>query len=758
MKLKRLFTAILSAALTLSLCAMPAMAADGGTTGTAGTSSKTPTAIDWTKTGSLTIHKYETNSIDSSGSHDNGENSAVSGSKPLNGVTFKLYMVKDHTWLESYYQGTSTGTGTPTPMPQVSDFIKSDGTVQSDGVTLTPADTVITGDPSKHWDAGTAIASGLKLGLYLVVETDKPDAVKETTEPFLVSIPMTAADAKNWLYDVTVNPKNVTKYGDVTLEKVGYTGSSKDPSVSMTGYKFKLYKLIGGVWKQITKMPKNGQDNEGNLLVPEHEDGILTTEGSGTISVSGLTQGVYAFVETGVNREQGYILDAGTAYVFKLDDDGAMQDVLDADVESMQKTFDGTKMILNNKCVKAAAGSTTNKNLEVINYKPDLKKTVKDRQGNPSDKHHADYAIGDKVPFVLTIQVPENIARLKTFKVTDSVKAAQLAYSKDAVVMGTKNGETTENKLTEDTDYTITYTSDGSNSGFTIDFKVDSLTSSTLKTYAGGTITITYTAKLLDGAAVVDGIHDTVNKNSAELTYSNKTKVDTDTEEEKPYTIHEEAAVYTFKAGILKTDGTNKTDGSNLLKGVMFDLYKKFDANTDKAADADGVMYKGTKITFLADTDADRLGLNDAIPAPGSTADKWYKVAGDLITDGDGKVVANGLPKGEYKFVETKTKEGYNLLSKPVDANLNVDYETTWRTDSTYDATTGKKTHSVTSTTYKVGTGNYEYKDIEVINRKGFTLPVTGGFGTLLFSGIGLLLVLVGVSVLFSLKKKTNRA
>lgn len=32
MKLKRLFTAILSAALTLSLCAMPAMAADDTTT------------------------------------------------------------------------------------------------------------------------------------------------------------------------------------------------------------------------------------------------------------------------------------------------------------------------------------------------------------------------------------------------------------------------------------------------------------------------------------------------------------------------------------------------------------------------------------------------------------------------------------------------------------------------------------------------------------------------------------------------------
>ena len=47
-------------------------------------------------------------------------------------------------------------------------------------------------------------------------------------------------------------------------------------------------------------------------------------------------------------------------------------------------------------------------------------------------------------------------------------------------------------------------------------------------------------------------------------------------------------------------------------------------------------------------------------------------------------------------------------------------------------------------------------EEIKIINRKGFTLPVTGGFGTLLFSGIGVLLVLAGVGVLFSLKKKST--
>lgn len=726
MKLKRLFTAILSAALALSLCAMPAMAADGSTA--AGTLSKTATAIDWTKKGSLTIHKYETDTAPT-GVHDNGENT-TSGT-PLNGVTFTLYKVEGADWLKDYYQGTSTSPA----MPTVDEYFEDDGSLKSSVTTSSTKIEVTTGTGTAG--DGTAVASGLELGLYLVVETNKPDAVKQAADPFLVSIPMTSVDKTSWLYDVTVNPKNVTTYGAATLKKVGYTGSKQDDT-AMSGYTFKLYKWNGTAWNQITNKPKNGQDNMGDAL------GTLTTNDSGTISVADLTKGVYAFVETGVNSKQGYILDAGTAYVFKLDAEGAMKTASTSDVAPAANTFDSAVKTLNYDCVKpTTAGSTTN-NLEVINYKPDFTKTAKDRKGNTSATHNADYAIGDKVPFVLTIQVPENIAKLKTFNVTDSVTPTQLAYSEDAVVMGTKNGETTETKLSAATDYTITYNSN--KDGFTIDFKGTGLTA--INNYAGGTITITYTATLQEGAAVVGDTGDTVNKNSAELKYSNKTTVASEPDD-NPYTIHEEAAVYTFKAGIHKTDGAG-TD----LDGVKFDLYKKFDDATEVMDGADGVMYKGTKVTFLADTEATRLGLNDA----GHATDKWYKVAENQETKSDGHVVVKGLPKGEYKFVETKTKESYNLLTKPVDANLNVDYKTAWRTDTTYDATTGTKTHSVTSTTYKVGNAAYTSDDIEVINRKGFTLPVTGGFGTLLFSGIGVLLVLAGVGVLFSLKKKSNRA
>lgn len=64
---------------------------------------------------------------------------------------------------------------------------------------------------------GHSKVSGLKQGLYLVVETRVPENVISTCNPFFVSLPMTTMDGKDWNYDVTVYPKNQT--GSPDLEK-----------------------------------------------------------------------------------------------------------------------------------------------------------------------------------------------------------------------------------------------------------------------------------------------------------------------------------------------------------------------------------------------------------------------------------------------------------------------------------------------------------------------------------------------------------
>ena len=66
-------------------------------------------------------------------------------------------------------------------------------------------------------ETGYSKVADLPLGLYLCVETRVPEDVTDTTNPFLVSLPMTTIDGDEWNYDVVVYPKNET--GMPTLEK-----------------------------------------------------------------------------------------------------------------------------------------------------------------------------------------------------------------------------------------------------------------------------------------------------------------------------------------------------------------------------------------------------------------------------------------------------------------------------------------------------------------------------------------------------------
>ena len=91
---------------------------------------------------------------------------------------------------------------------------------------------------------GKTQATDLELGLYLVVETAVPEMVVSTTNPFLVSVPMTSVDGTNandggtrWIYDITLFPKNLT--GIPSLEKtlreqIADTGKNGGSTIDIT--------------------------------------------------------------------------------------------------------------------------------------------------------------------------------------------------------------------------------------------------------------------------------------------------------------------------------------------------------------------------------------------------------------------------------------------------------------------------------------------------------------------------------------------
>lgn len=696
MKLKRLFTAILSAALTLSLCAMPAMATEGGTT--AGTPLADGMPVwDTTKKGSITIHKFEYNPSSGApsqqGTGAEGEG-APAGATPLDGVTFEIYQVQSQTWLESYYGGQVTASSQDFSKMDASDYYTKNSTTGAITVNSGATKVATVTTTTTETDKGVAKKDGLALGLYLVVETKAPDKVTSPADPFLVSVPMTRIadnDTTNkltdWIYDVHVYPKNSTTYGQVTIEKKGYTGGGT--GVALEGVQFKLQKQNGADWTDITANDSNGSTYN------------LTTDINGKITIAGLSQGEYRIFEdaySNTSANKGYILDA-EYHTFTVQKNGQIQ--VDGNVSA-------------------------NATIQVANHRPDMKKEVKKGDSWAQD---APYGVGDTVPYKITIEVPQNIDKLSTFTVTDTPTGL-----KDNVgSIKIKDGTTA---LTSGTDYTVA--AEGTD-GFKIDFI---LTSNTVKACAGHTVTITYNAVVKD-TAVVGG---NGNSNNAKLTYTNKINSD-NTPGTTTNTIEDSAVMYSFGIKVKKTT----ENGTTALPGVVFDLYREAKTGETPIVNAETLKKAGLDITK-----------------------KWILVKSGLTTNANGIIdtsdsnnatnYTHGLANGDYYLVETKTVDGYNLLTKPVKVKLDVTATTTWQKTNVYDASGNLVKHgTVTKTTFTHTSNNGDATKTElavakVVNRKGFTLPVTGGFGTLLFSGIGVLLVLAGVGVLFSLKKKPNRA
>lgn len=658
-KFRKMLAGVLSAAMVLSTMTVTAFAEE-----TASTPTKTVATIDTSLKGSITIHKYEYNGThDTKGTGETSDADKVpSDAKALEGAGFTIYKVADVNDLTTYYSAN------PTDLPSVNTYVEN-GKIKS------VYSTSQVGGEVKTNAEGIAEFKTLDLGFYVVVETTTPDKVTTPVDPFIVSVPMTTKDGDNWLYDVHVYPKNKTTYGGVTLEKTGKNGTK------LEGVTFVLQKQNGSSWVNVTKNEKTGVDL------------TLKTNDNGKITVDGLSQGTYRFIETDRGTNNGYIMDGDTVYMFTVGSDGSI-------------TYD-------NK-------TENNITITVKNEKPDMTKQVKERD-KESWKQDADYNVGDMVPYKITIDVPSNITKLKEFTLTDTPNNLE----DDINSVEVKYGDVT---LEKDANYTIAKDNDGGK-GFKIAF-----VTSTMEAYAGKKIVVTYNAKLLDSAVTTTA----GNPNTAKLEYSNKILPDTDdgSNPNKPGepgkdAIKDTATVYTFKLQINKK--ANSAEGKNLA-GVKFDLYKEVAEGTTGAASTEDVKAAGL-----------------------DTNKTWMKIAADLTTDENGTVEKSGLANGTYYLVETKTKEGYNLLKAPVEVILNIAYTTTTKDEYVIDTEGGKTLvkHEITKTEFNEGTATSNGTHTEIIiNKKGFTLPTTGGMGTVLFSIAGFALMAGAAFVLLKGRRK----
>ncbi|MGN1267089.1 MAG: SpaH/EbpB family LPXTG-anchored major pilin [Dorea sp.] len=210
-------------------------------------------------------------------------------------------------------------------------------------------------------------------------------------------------------------------------------------------------------------------------------------------------------------------------------------------------------------------------------------------------------------------------------------------------------------------------------------------------------VKITYDAMLNENAVIgTEG-----NVNNAYLDYNNNPYV------ENSWKSNEDSAtVYTYGMQVLKVD----EDTSEALSGAIFYLLKGEE-----------------KVKFISEDGIYRVARADE----GGMS--------SLTVDEHGSLVIHGLDAGTYELVENYAPSGYVKLQKPIKIVI---------ADEDFDG--------------KVEADGEEMDDgilpVTVKNSKGFTLPVTGGAGTLLFSMTGILMMGAGLMLIVVLIKKRNNA
>ena len=194
--------------------------------------------------------------------------------------------------------------------------------------------------------------------------------------------------------------------------------------------------------------------------------------------------------------------------------------------------------------------------------------------------------------------------------------------------------------------------------------------------------------------------------------------------------------------------GTTDNLGKLILKDLPLGSYKlvetkapndymllkdPIDVNITTSGDMVKLTVKNTKLPVPGSIEITKVDDQTGKILPGATFElrKYepgsstnYSVIASGTTDNLGKLILKDLPLGSYKLVETKAPNDYMLLKDPIDVNI---------------------------------TTSGDMVKLTVKNTKtGWVIPKTGGSGTILFYGMGVLLMIIPLTLWLRKKKANN--
>lgn len=328
--------------------------------------------------------------------------------------------------------------------------------------------------------------------------------------------------------------------------------------------------------------------------------------------------------------------------------------------------------------------------------KSDVPTVSKKVQENSDDmwKDVADYSIGNLVPFQLVGTLPNNLSDYEKYSyIFHDTLSSGLTLDAGTIHVYVKNGET----KTSVKNFTTTTTS--LEDGCTFEVKIEDL--KTIDSVGEDSeIIVEYQARLNENA-VIAGVG---NSNEVHLEYSNNPN-GTQTGQ----TPKDKVVVFTYELDVNKIDENNRK-----LSGAAFTLYKK---NNNIGWD-----------------------IVKAIPAGGTTTFQF-----------------SGLDTGEYKLEETKAPAGYNKIE-----DILFTFHAIYGEENLTPTLAGITVKDNEGKEISTKDGVFEVEPVHhnvvtnVMNKKGVTLPETGGRGTKIFYVTGSVFVISALVALI-VKRRMNK-